>query len=584
MSIKPTKEILCNGLKLVVTENLQCCLKRLRKTPSLSCHNFWVDAICINQEDLDERARQVKYMADIYTLASVVISWLGEEDEHTKKGFELLESLSSSSPNVLKRLLPGAHTADSQLSGFSDPQSWLSVVRLFQRTYFSRVWIIQEVVLAKKVTVMCGSYNIDWKALADASHFFSTTGWRHYLDHLAQIQDVNMSDPAIRQMTRIYHQAPTTLAAVARDVARRGQQSWTTTLLHSLIRSRDFKATDPRDKVYSLLGLVQASVQDKPRLTPAYLDQTHDLAITYTNLAIQVLEESDNLLLLSCVEGESFQLAETGNLPSWVPDWSCPAPLGLRATGYKRYNASGNLQQRPIIDADALTVTIKGTKIDDISLTGESKHEVLSGSPFPAWLRILETLSEQYCNIPAELGGEHKIDAFWRSLIANTFGDPPKIPSEKMSLVSSFAKWAKKAYTSTTSWQKDSLFDQFIEYLDKYLSTSENLSGSLASDDFETTFSHAKRLRLFCTEKGYLGIGTECVEAGDSVWIIPGSRVPLILRPTQAKQNEKVGYHCRLVGGAYLHGFMQGEALCPSCSVRLGVSVKDTELEPVIIQ
>jgi hypothetical protein len=82
----------------------------------------------------------------------------------------------------------------------------------------------------------------------------------------------------------------------------------------------------------------------------------------------------------------------------------------------------------------------------------------------------------------------------------------------------------------------------------------ETRNDSTDSDAFETTFSHARHLRLFLTGRRYLGVGPEGLLEHDSVWIIPGLRVPLVLR--------EVAFHTfHVVGGAYVHGFMQGEAL-----------------------
>jgi hypothetical protein len=82
--------------------------------------------------------------------------------------------------------------------------------------------------------------------------------------------------------------------------------------------------------------------------------------------------------------------------------------------------------------------------------------------------------------------------------------------------------------------------------------------------EFETRLAWAKHLRLFRTRSGYLGLGSECVQEGDSVWIIPSSRVPLIFRP--ARKEGKGGNRWQLVGGTYLHGVMNGEMVCAYCS------------------
>jgi len=72
--------------------------------------------------------------------------------------------------------------------------------------------------------------------------------------------------------------------------------------------------------------------------------------------------------------------------------------------------------------------------------------------------------------------------------------------------------------------------------------------------EYEALFSHSSHLRLFRTSLQFLGIGSESVLEGDSIWIVAGVRVPLMLR-------EGTPGVFRIVGGAYVHGFMDGEAL-----------------------
>jgi hypothetical protein len=84
--------------------------------------------------------------------------------------------------------------------------------------------------------------------------------------------------------------------------------------------------------------------------------------------------------------------------------------------------------------------------------------------------------------------------------------------------------------------------------------SSETQDGYVDYDECETTFSHALHLRLFLTGRRYLGVGSESLLEQDSIWIVPGCRVPLILREIDP-------HTFQVVGGAYVHGFMQGEAL-----------------------
>ena len=74
------------------------------------------------------------------------------------------------------------------------------------------------------------------------------------------------------------------------------------------------------------------------------------------------------------------------------------------------------------------------------------------------------------------------------------------------------------------------------------------------AEEYEAVFSHSPHLRTFLTKQNYLGVGSESVQEEDSVWIIAGSRVPFILREAEPGK-------FKIVGGAYIHGFMKGEGL-----------------------
>lgn len=563
MSNETNKSTTCQGRPLWITENLKAFLKRLQRNPWLSGRKFWIDAICINQQDMDERANQVKLMGHMYSSAKTVVSWLGEEDEYTKTAFRALERISECTrSNSLDETPAYLRCEGRQLKvgDVSDRDAWLAVGKFVQRRYFNRCWMIQEVILGKEVKVLCGGQQISWDVLVLASRFFSQTGWKTFLDNLAMEYPEETPLPS-------YCHVPVLLNSTKRD---RPQQHWSTTLLYSLERSRDFKTTDARDKVYCLLGLVEDFIRDKPRLDTKYGAQT--AATTYTNAAIQLLKDGEDLYLLSCVEGERFQQQSTGKLPSWVPDWTCGKSTGLLIAGYKRYSASGTTTQRPQIDVSALTLNLRGIKVDEVTMVGEAKHEVLDGQPFPRWLEIVTSLPKWYRHILEEAGGEHRVEVFWRTILMNTTGRPPKIISSGSSqLEYSFGKWLQEKARDGSRNSEDPnwndlnrLFPKLLEPGDVWAASDELPKTAGPKDvEFEERLAWAKYLRLFRTRTGYLGLGSECVQEGDSVWIVPSSRVPLIFRPS--KEGEKKGSHWRLVGGTYLHGIMNGEIFCPCC-------------------
>lgn len=533
---KRESKIVCNGLDPIkVTENLQALLRQIPRDPSLKAKLFWADAICINQDDTEEKTAQIQLMTKIYSRFSRVLIWLGEHDEYTEQGFELIRELGSNG-----NLQPYR----------TDDIKWLSVAKIFQRRYFNRAWVVQEVILGGHdghVEAWCGSHSIGWPEVSKASHTITKNGWREHLDDL-----LSKHEPADEGAhSRPFYGFPTILTAIGKDL-KQGTVPWTESLLNALIRSRNLDATVPEDKVFSLLGLVHKHVRDKSLLKPIYENPRGPLGPldAYKNLAIQILKDSQgDLLLLSCVESERFQLDQ--RWPSWVPDWRCKKQTGLRKTGYKRYWASNEWTQKPEFDKSLSVLELKGIRLDDVDNVGEAKHEVLGPKKkFPIWLEILKSLPDTY---PGGIAGEStqsRYEAFWRTLICNTSGPEAGITPKNSVLGASFAEWMEER---TKGW------DEAMELMkdDWFKSAMSTETPHDDAADFQVRLRHAQHLRLFRTQNGHLGLGTECMKNGDSVWVIPGSRIPLIFRPVDKGE----GGRYRLVGGAYVHGFMHGEAV-----------------------
>ncbi|KAN0069201.1 HET domain containing protein [Elaphomyces granulatus] len=564
VSSKPSHPILCKAklnilaepeqlwYRILVSANLHAFTLKARDDELHALDSYWIDAICINQKDPEEQTRQVNMMAAVYRSAEIVHAWLGEEDKDTGVAFQLIRALARCSTGSerhkriegVKDIMPktlGTAKITAKLGPCANISNWESMAKLFQRRYFTRVWTIQEITLAKKMLALCGSYTIDWEDIVIVSEFLTVTSWTKW------ISEVTGSHQA-------YHAVPNIL-----DASKTSEN-----ILYSLIRTRRFMSGDPRDKVYALLGIAEDSVRGKSRFAPIYGKRS--VAETYTLAAIQILEDSDDLLLLSYAEGDSFRTIPF--LPSWVPDWSCSRTLGLGVTGYRRYSAAATLPRTLEINEWGRCLTLKGFRLDDIVSVGENKQDVLSGKSFPNWLHIINAMRPLYHT------GQSRSEVFWRTLITDTAGTPPCHPAPH-SYRPAYVSWITlKLSTCVNATAQHIGGSPFIIALGA-LAASEN-SGSLpssnqslsshdnerpgnskssiTSDEYETTFAHARHLRLFLTSRRYLGVGSESLLEHDSIWIIPGSRVPLILREVKLSA-------FRVVGAAYVHGFMQGEAL-----------------------
>lgn len=397
---------------------------------------------------------------------------------------------------------------------------------------------------------MCGVYEIDWDSVIKVSKFLTTTSWTRWICSPNQY-GAGLSSP-------VHHAIPNLIEATRRTQ----QMSKEDTMLYALIRSRRFRAADLRDKVYAVLGVAQDSVVDKQRFDPVY--GTRTVSETYTTAAIQILEDSKDLLLLAHAEGDIFQTIPS--LPSWVPDWSCPSVVGLGVTGYRRFDASRSIPRSLRVNEEANLLTVKGKRLDNIVRIGESKKDMLDGKPFERLLSMLCELPHPYHT------GQPRAEVLWRTLITDTAGTPPVHPAPAV-YGRAFASWfAVKLHSAPSLLDSHNLARAFELSKETEAKLFEapwvladfadtegrgRIRGFSQKDvkesrDYEVAFSHAIHLRTFLTHKGYIGVGSESLHEDDSVWIVAGSRVPLMLRGLAS------GAY-RIVGGAYVHGFMQGE-------------------------
>jgi hypothetical protein len=264
-----TETIKLNGSRFSATTNLVNALRQLRS--QVGHDRLWVDALCINQKDLDERARQVEHMKYIYEEATAVIVWVGLEDDQSVKAQDFMEYLGRE-PSELE-----AFRKEQYQSAKSErfQSSWEACDGFFARPYWRRVWIIQEIAAAANVSVQCGKRVTSWDDV----------------QRLLQFKTDLINFEKYR--------------ALVRNKARLG------TLLEALFDTRHSLATDPKDKVYALLGLVS----DGNQITglPNY-SQTVDVMLKKITKIILQREKNLNLIAIRRPD-----MAPSGVLPSWVP-------------------------------------------------------------------------------------------------------------------------------------------------------------------------------------------------------------------------------------------------------------------------
>ncbi|OCL14441.1 HET-domain-containing protein [Glonium stellatum] len=142
-----------------VSRSLLNALRALRR-PKKDCY-FWIDAVCIDQDNLQEKNHQVEMMSEIYGRASRVCIWLGERDKSSEMALKFIKT------EILQLQNFDELCADEQSS-----EKWGALLDLMQRPWFSRRWVVQEVALARKAVIYCGVDKISWREFAVAVELF----------------------------------------------------------------------------------------------------------------------------------------------------------------------------------------------------------------------------------------------------------------------------------------------------------------------------------------------------------------------------------------------------------------------------
>jgi hypothetical protein len=260
--------------KKPIKKGLALALKHLR-LPNRS-RMLWIDAICINQEDAEERNHQVQMMSRIYTRSTEVCIWLGPDSPDSRLAIEFIRN----------ELVP-LKDFDTICSDRAYAEKWRALMMLMQREWFSRRWVVQEIALASKATVYCGPDKISWKDFAVAVELFVQVetethqlsnimqkdekfehipGWFEYVSQLAASLLVQATGRVFRAQGSPMQEESATEDDKKKKMVEIMKKDFTIDPLErrSLLSLEYlvttlfiFKATEPRDVVYSLLGIAR---------------------------------------------------------------------------------------------------------------------------------------------------------------------------------------------------------------------------------------------------------------------------------------------------------------------------------------
>ena len=515
-----------HGRPFAIGQNLVSALRRLRSDERSRI--LWVDALCIVMEDLAERAEQVSLMSYIYRSAIEVIAWVGMEDAYSDKAIRLLDASAneideadaipeSDSSNFPIRF-QGQHSRSWSPMALQPPEArgWTpSEFRnprgsegsniycldvFFQRRFWKRSWILQEIICANKVILYCGtaSASVDWDKLKNLRSL-------HVQKEYSCLGD-DEYDPRLQ--------------AVVLQQLRRGQLCGISHgLLEFLQLTHAHRCTDPRDKIYSLISLLPESDRDNELSRVNY---TITRAEVYALATQFIIAKSNNLEVLSCTPAH-FDTS----LPTWVPDWNHLRPSILNTD---LYTADAGLSDGLKYQFSKAweEILIDGFLVDTIETADERWDDgLISLHQVEVWQRVFRMNNLGIRQFPEV---QSSMEACWRTLLGDRLVD-------------------RKGYPHRID--KDNRFqpDDKSQREQVFLLSLQKLA-------------HLRDQCFVITSKGFVGFTHHSAKKGDMVVILPGARMPLVVRADTKYEAGALRVPCRLVGTRYVQIHRDFQSLC----------------------
>ena len=549
------KSIEVDDANFEVTENLHSALLHLRSEHRSRL--LWVDAVCINQLDVDEKTEQVGMMREIYERARTVNIWLGPAAQNSTAALNLVHQL-----NIAENLdkLAGIESRnfwdlDQHHYGLplTTARVWYDLFDVLRRPWFSRAWIIQEMAVSSNAIVVCGHELVHWTDLVRAINYMAASGLTQTFGPEA-LQRLSMMAYTRRRFMDNFNQLP----------------------MQILMRHRRALASDPRDKLFAFCGLFHQPGLDEIVFKPDYRMETTEV---YKDFAVRLLSRDKNLDILSVPHVEFG--TRFPNLPTWVPDWSTSDLCNSLLSHYDEpngpittsgnYAATGSSQYIPIFDNEHNSLRLEGAIMDRILLVStvyeaSADHVSLDlNNSAPSIIKDQRILRDwenvSLCRLlwQAYPTGEKIRDVYRQTLLGGRTYDN----AEAMKIM--FDRWDYQLmkYRVLQLLRLDKIwFFKLLQWLmtcvcmiAQYMNWPSVIKFVLPNPEtaFISLAVAVQDRRMMRSEMGYIGVVQKGTRNGDYVALCKGGKVPLIIR----QRND--GPEWELVGDAYIHGMMQGE-------------------------
>ncbi|KAK0102685.1 hypothetical protein ONS95_006287 [Cadophora gregata] len=587
---KEQRELMINGKPFATSTSTYNALHG--RSSMFRSRVVWIDYICIDQSNDVEKGSQVKMMTEIYESATRVVVWLGKPLS-PRLAITLLNEMAT---------LPSSIDSYRRYEHLTSSVQWLAMVDFFTLLWFTRVWIVQEVAVAKEVLFICGGMTFSWAMLQGWVEIFRDPQMSGLMGLTKSSQKAKRNISNFNSIVTVQRRLQITASwrknletlkradAIMKALSKRnpdleskaGEPSMMDninamlmplTLPFLLTDFGDFESTDPRDKIFAFTGLVT----DEPNQAFAP-DYSKSVEKVYRDTAVYLLQSKEPFSVISSAGIGSKRKLE---LPSWVPDWTSP-PTGAPFTHPSyfddfspdlRASACGNTQAKIHFDAGSPDVLgLDGIIFDEVTFAGKPFDysaeddegcvvDEVGNRFWPQEFIGNYLWYEEAHNLAQKHGTKYGTDydaienAFWRTLVGDQ--TPFKRPAPDI-LYRDYKQWVE------LSKYNDQIAREILAKERNSLPTDERYWQTVQDTaTWGTALGTCASMRKFAvTKEGHMAMLPTLAEVDDVISVVCGCRYPLLLRQKAWKGHEGTGEtFYELVGECYVHGIMDGEVM-----------------------
>ena len=300
-SDKLNEVMLCNGTRHYISASLNAALKASRESAQTRGCLLWSDAVSIDQSNESEKSEQIPLMRRIYTEASACFVYLGEGERLVTQGLDLMLRLGTLQDYLENPEKHGLISRDEVLSLLPPREhtSWTEYLRILASPWFCRTWTLQEIALSKEALLGVGRYVFDWECFEKSFEFLVKHDLIFRVGPRPECALGNALNFMKIQQIRKISQSPDPSYA----------------LISVLRATRHFKVTDPRDKIFGVLGVIG----DLPDELKYMVDYKLSTGEVYHRAALYMFKNPSppHVLAHAGLQRQSG----LSDMPSWVPDW-----------------------------------------------------------------------------------------------------------------------------------------------------------------------------------------------------------------------------------------------------------------------